>query len=169
MSSVNTARTPVSVRRMSSCGSPASAALLWLVSHRLVKTSTSVQHGNVLCIYSSAVTVVRKHGIFVIRPAPHGTPEALPYPILRRMSNTRHSHVAPAAPCFAWLWGALSRQPRHAGCAARAVGKAWPLAGGAGERAAGASAQCCLCFLSVSWARKTSLLGVLVALGPLPG
>ncbi len=67
---------------------------------------------------------------------------------LRRMSSTRQSHAAPAAPCSAWLRGALARQPRRAGCAARAVGKAWPLAGGAGERAAGAGAKCRLFFLS---------------------
>src|SRR5215510_6344062 len=51
---------------MSSCGSPASTALLWLISHRLVKTITSVQHGHVLCICSSAVTVVHKPGICVL-------------------------------------------------------------------------------------------------------
>ena len=34
------------------------------------------------------------------------------------------------------------------GCTARAVGKAWPRAEGAGERAAGASAKCRLFFLS---------------------
>src|SRR5215510_3182337 len=77
---------------MSSCGSPASTTLPWLTSHRPVKTSTSVQHGNVLCISSSAVTVVRKHGIFVLRywPEIHGTPEAVglysyhaPYPTCR--------------------------------------------------------------------------------------
>ena len=45
------------------------------------------------------------------KPSPQGTPEALPYPILRRMSSTCHSH---AALCSAWLRGC-------AGCAARAV------------------------------------------------
>ena len=37
------------------------------------------------------------------RPSPQGTPEALPSPILRRMSSTSQSH---AAPCSAWLRGA---------------------------------------------------------------
>jgi len=50
---------------------------------------------------------------------------------LRRMSSTRQSHAAPAAPCSAWLRGALARQPRRAG-----------------ERAAGAGAKCRLFFLS---------------------
>ena len=156
---------------MSSCGSPASAALPWLMSHRLVKTSIRVQHGNVLCIYSSAIgncliscpssasmgsPVIpitetlrygRAHGSLVPlclvqqlhptwrrhlhlgwlihqslqtgkllllppalpespfpKPSPQGTPEALPYPILRCMSSTCHSH---AALCSAWLRGAL--------------------------------------------------------------
>ena len=75
----------------------------------------------------------------VPRPAPRAPLRRYPYPILRRMSSTRQNHAAPAAPCSAWLRGTLARQPRRAGGAARAVGKAWPLAGGAGERAAGAS------------------------------
>jgi hypothetical protein len=56
------------------------------------------------------------------RPSPQGTPEALPYPILRRLSSTNQSHAAPlyallrAAP--AGRSGALgARQCRERGVA----------------------------------------------------
>jgi hypothetical protein len=73
------------------------------------------------------------------RPSPQGTLEALPYPTLRRLSRPR----------YALLRAAPAGLPRRAACAARAVGKAWPPAGGAGEGAAGAGAKCRLFFLSV--------------------
>ncbi len=54
------------------------------------------------------------------RPSPQGTPEALPYSILRRLSSTSQSHVAP---CAAWRRGAPAGLPRGAGWpAARALG-----------------------------------------------
>ena len=57
------------------------------------------------------------------------------------MPSTRQSHAAPGS-------GVLWRgSPRRTGCTARAVGKAWPRAGGAGEGAAGASAKYRLFFL----------------------
>jgi len=45
-------------------------------------------------------------------------PWPLPSPILRRLSSTSQRH---AAPCSAWLLGALARQPRRSGWHVRAV------------------------------------------------
>ena len=47
-----------------------------------------------------------------------GPPCALPSPILRRLSSPSQRH---AAPCSAWLRGALARQPRRSGQPVRAV------------------------------------------------
>ena len=46
------------------------------------------------------------------RLSPQGTPEALPYSILRRLSSTSQSH---AAPCAAWRRGVPAGLPRSAG------------------------------------------------------
>ena len=77
------------------------------------------------------------------RPSPQGTPEALPSPILRRMSSTSQSH---AAPCSAWLRGAPARQPRRAGRHARAWGEAWPPAGALGDARPGWWRKHAVCF-----------------------
>jgi hypothetical protein len=54
-----------------------------------------------------------------------------------------------ATPRYTLLQATPAGLPRRAGCAARAVGKAWPPAESAGEGAAGAGAKCRPCFLSV--------------------
>ena len=59
----------------------------------------------------------------------------LPYPMRRRLSRPRR-----AAPRAAWLRAAPAGLPRRAGCAASAVGQAWPLAGGGGGRSGGGGA-----------------------------
>ena len=51
------------------------------------------------------------------RASPQGTPEALPYPILRRLSSTSHRRAMPSA---AVLWAAPAGRPRRPGGAARA-------------------------------------------------
>ena len=56
--------------------------------------------------------------------------QALPYPIPRLLSRPR----------CAWRWGALAGLPQRAGHAGRAMDGVWPLAGGAGGRAAGVAA-----------------------------
>jgi hypothetical protein len=48
----------------------------------------------------------------VPRLSPQGTPEALPYPILRRLSSTSESGAAPRS---AWLGAALAGRPQRAG------------------------------------------------------
>src|SRR2546425_12401441 len=54
----------------------------------------------------------------------------LPSPILRRVSSLRGATLCRSSPCSGVLRKVL---PPGAGCAARAVGKAWPLAEGTCE------------------------------------
>ena len=62
------------------------------------------------------------------RPSAQGTPEALPSPILRRLSSTAH----PSCDALRLAAGRSGGLPRRAGGAARAVGTAWQPAGDAG-------------------------------------
>ena len=63
-----------------------------------------------------------------------GPPCALPSPLLRRLSSPSQRH---AAPCSAWLRGALARQPRRSGRHGRAVRTVGRPVGDAGAGAAG--------------------------------
>jgi hypothetical protein len=62
------------------------------------------------------------------RPSPQGTPEALPSPILQRLSSTSQSH---AAPCAAWRRGVPAGLPRSAGRAGVSTARALGAPGGA--------------------------------------
>jgi len=113
------------------------------------------------------------------RPSLQGAPAALPYPMRRRLSSPRVAALRRAA-------GRSGGLPRRAGCAASAVGAAWPPAGGAGGRGRGAPerpAQTCrVHFLSALGGRQPTIIhhdrraflpqlpevcGALPSLGPL--
>ena len=57
----------------------------------------------------------------VPRPAPQGTPEALPYPILRRLSRPRYTALRLAAGCSGEAAAARWVRGR--------MGEGWPLVG----------------------------------------
>jgi len=77
-----------------------------------------------------------------------GPPCALPSPLLRRLSSPSQRH---AAPCSAWLRGALARQPRRSGRHGRAVRTVGRPVGDAGAgAAAGVAPKDRLHFLSVN-------------------
>jgi hypothetical protein len=86
------------------------------------------------------------------RPSPQGTPAGPPSP-------TWSACPGRVGPPSAWLRGARAGLRRRAGCAARAVGTAWPPAGDPGEGAVGAGTKGRLFFLSARMSIVT--IGVL--------